>query len=125
MEFARIDKSTDNNIRLSSDVEKCCICLEDCNEKLLLKTKCNHFFHSQCLFMWIIQDNKQKKLLECYDDVVPLNGQCPLCRCNISQIFDLKEHDNYKPNDRTNGVVIRTKDYIIQRLVRAFQQKYR
>ena len=123
MEFTTINDSTIHNIKVSCNIERCCICLEECNEKLLLKTKCNHYFHSQCLFEWVIQDETQKKLIESYDDMVPLNGRCPLCRSKISQIFDLNEHDNYRPNDRCKGVVLWTKDYIRGKIVRAFQQK--
>ena len=116
MEFTTINESTDSNIKISCNTEKCCICLEDCNENSLLKTKCEHYFHSECLFMWIIQDRNQRELLEFYDDVVPLKGKCPLCRCKISQIFDLTEHKNYKPKYRFKGIFDLTKDYIKQKL---------
>ena len=74
----------------------CSICLDKAEEKHLLKTKCNHFFHSECLFNWIIQDKTQKTLLKCYDDIVPLKGYCPMCRNQINQIFDIKEHSTFK-----------------------------
>ena len=71
----------------------CSICLEDEYEKKLLKVKCGHLFHHKCLFNWIIQDRKQKKLLEYYEDVVPLTGKCPLCRVTLKQIFDFNDFD--------------------------------
>ena len=78
----------------------CSICLEECREKDLIKTKCHHYFHSNCLYLWILQNPKQKALIHSYDDIVPLTGKCPLCRKKINQIFDLTEHDNYVPKRR-------------------------
>ena len=50
-----------------TDEDFCCICLNDFNDKNNIKTlKCNHFFHSDCIYQWI----HEKKL-------------CPLCKTNI------------------------------------------
>lgn len=76
---------------------KCSICLEESRERNLIKTKCNHYFHSNCLYLWIMENPKQKKLLRYYDDIIPLTGKCPLCRTKINQIFDLNDHDDFIP----------------------------
>ena len=100
MSYQKIDKSKNLSVSSTVNLFPCSICLEETNKNNLLRTKCNHYFHSECLFNWITTLPKQKEELECYDDVVPLTGPCPLCRTEIKQIFDLSEHENYKPVKR-------------------------
>jgi hypothetical protein len=78
----------------------CSICMEDIKAKYVLIVKCKHTFHEHCLFKWIIQNPKQYKELKYYQyNIVPLRGTCPLCRTEISQIFNLK---NCKLKKRIN-----------------------
>lgn len=102
MEYNKSDKSVNKNNDLSVQTYTCSICFDECYEKNILKTKCNHYFHSECLFNWMIQRYNKEKVLYHYDDVIPLRGSCPMCRNKISQIFDLTEHKNYKPTRRFN-----------------------
>ncbi len=92
MSYQKIDESED----LSVFSKTCCICLEGISKETILKTKCDHYYHSECLFKWIIQDPFQKKQLKCYTDMVPLKGECPMCRRYISQVFDLNQHSKNK-----------------------------
>ena len=100
MESYNTDESFNKKNDLSVKTYTCCICLDNCCKKNLLRTKCKHYFHSECLFNWMIQKYDKEKVLYHYDDVVPLRGSCPICRYKINQIFDLCEHENYKPTRR-------------------------
>jgi len=57
----------------------CAICYENEDEKVI-KTKCNHYFHTSCLTMWF----KHKR-------------SCPNCRTSLHDIFDLK--NMFKPDN--------------------------
>ena len=51
-----------------TDEDICCICLDNFSDTNNIKTlKCNHFFHSDCIYQWI----QEKKI-------------CPLCKTNIN-----------------------------------------
>ena len=60
-------------INLSDNLEfkECLVCLEDFNEndKELVKIKCNHIFHKNCINKWL-----------CYE-----NNKCPVCRIEIGK----------------------------------------
>ncbi len=55
MEYRNSDKSVDKNHDLSVKTYTCCICLDNCNEKNLLRTKCNHYFHYALVFITVFK----------------------------------------------------------------------
>lgn len=67
------------SIEIDISEELCCICLDECNNKKIFKTKkytrfkcCNRCIHKNCLLILILNDFKI----------------CPLCRSNI----DIKDY---------------------------------
>ena len=55
---------------------KCCICLEEINDKQKdISLKCEHVFHQECLMEWIKTQQNSK-----------LDSNCPLCRECIIKI---------------------------------------
>lgn len=58
--------------------KQCSICLEDFSNESkpeLVKTKCLHIFHKECIFRWFKKCNTHQ-----------LSYSCPLCRCNCEII---------------------------------------
>jgi hypothetical protein len=78
-----ITEMTEIREKINENDEKCSICLENI-ENQVSKTKCNHFFHKNCIFEWI-NNNK---------------NTCPLCRKNILKCL----------NNCKNGLIY--KEYI-------------
>jgi len=73
-------KWEDIEFKLESSIkeENCSICLGRLNKNMkVVKTSCNHVFHSKCLKKWIIDNQK-----------------CPLCRKNIEFINRKRKIDN-------------------------------
>ena len=75
----------------------CSICW--CNlENDLYKTKCNHYFHLNCIFKWL--KHVDRHLIKKGDNGV-LEGTCPNCRQPISIIvFSKKNTKDF--NTKTN-----------------------
>ena len=67
-----MSKATSNSYQLSS---RCAICYQDMDKFVTAKvTKCNHFFHGECLRKWLyVQDS------------------CPLCYSSLYEDKDKKE----------------------------------
>lgn len=62
-------------VKLSeNDNKNCVICLSELNDiesqSEVIKTKCNHYYHKQCIKDWIDSDNE-------------LHLNCPLCLNNL------------------------------------------
>ena len=73
IEWSRQSKE-DQNVELCK--ENCCICKSGVKNRLsLIKTKCNHFYHKECL---------SKHILE--------NDTCYLCSTNIVTIYKRKRN---------------------------------
>ncbi|CAD8110569.1 unnamed protein product [Paramecium primaurelia] len=50
-------------------IETCAICLQELNEKNVIKIlKCNHFFHQECIKQWL-----------------QLKAECPTCRDQLNK----------------------------------------
>ena len=79
--------------------EECSICFEymDIYNKILT-LKCNHSFHSKCIYDWCKANNNITKT---HDNSVVVNGLCPLCKSpfintiNYNILID-KNIDNVK-----------------------------
>lgn len=69
---------------------RCCVCLGEfkVNEELHLLPSCKHFFHMDCIRLWLHS-----------------NTTCPLCRCSVttknSSHSDEPLHHVSRPNDET------------------------
>ena len=51
-----LEKETMENLLINKKENTCCICLtEYLNSDLILKTKCKHHYHSECLLKWFEQ----------------------------------------------------------------------
>jgi hypothetical protein len=55
----------------------CCICMNSCTLASIHKTKCNHYFHKQCIMQWYLNSER---------------FNCPICRrcLPIRQFKDIK-----------------------------------
>ena len=74
------DKDNKDN---KDNSEKCPICLEVLqNEKAV--TKCNHFYHSQCIQTWVEKESDNDGYNN-NDDKNDKNKKCPLCRAHLLQ----------------------------------------
>jgi hypothetical protein len=68
---------------------QCAICWEECveNEEIsIIETRCNHFFHKECLDIWTANHNT-----------------CPCCRTQLSQE---NIHENIHENIQNNHIDI-------------------
>lgn len=67
--------------------EKCPICLEPIkNEKAV--TKCNHFYHPECIQTWVDKESNNDGYNDGYNsnsDNNDKNKKCPLCRAHLLQ----------------------------------------
>jgi hypothetical protein len=70
-----------NSFNSDDNSEKCPICLEVLqNEKAV--TKCNHFYHPQCIQTWVEKDSDNDGDNDSNNDK---NKKCPLCRAHLLQ----------------------------------------
>ena len=63
----------------NKNIEKCSICLEDLSPIVqpILRTACNHPFHTRCLRNWVISAPE--------DVPNPPNDHCPNCRALLDE----------------------------------------
>lgn len=78
-----------SNSDTDADNEKCPICLDVLqNHKAV--TKCNHFYHPQCIQTWVEKDSNNDGYNDGYNDDNndnnnDKNKKCPLCRAHLLQ----------------------------------------
>ena len=81
----------------------CNICMELSSKMDMIQVKCGHYFHQKCLFTWVIQDPEQRAEMQYYNDMLPLVGTCPTCRCTLHQVFDRRVCQDRKRTRRMWG----------------------
>jgi hypothetical protein len=70
------------------NIEECSICLEDLNEyNKMIKLKCNHIFHKNCLYEW--SKNSNKIIYNEKSKIILMKGKCPLCNYNYIEKLDV------------------------------------
>jgi hypothetical protein len=74
-----MEKNEIKIINDKSEIDTCCICLEDMNDVNLCCSmkKCNHTFHAECIHLWV-KKTKHKF--------------CPLCRVKGNMICIKKKY---------------------------------
>ena len=72
-------------IKLKRPYEECSICLDPMKKyKKIIVLPCKHYFHSSCLYYWLI-----KKIYNKYENTV-FEGKCPICQKDFIQIHYAK-----------------------------------
>ena len=63
---------------LLEELSECSICLENINSNKIIKTDCFHYFHKECLDIWVLYKNN-----------------CPLCREYLNNYIIYNYNYNY------------------------------
>jgi hypothetical protein len=88
------------------NIEKCVICLEEFKENDKLFLKCAHYYHTNCIFKYIMHNSKIIKQQNFI--------QCPLCRSETENNFILRILDIEFDNLQNNLNILRYKKCIFE-----------
>ena len=88
------------------NIEKCAICLEEFKDCDKLFLKCAHYYHTNCIFKYIIHNSKNIKKHNFI--------QCPLCRTETNNNFILSIIDIKFNNLENNLSILNYKKCILE-----------